>query len=155
MKEFKREMQEKDYNRSQKKKHVEENLNDLTLHSEEVYKEHLIQVKEYQEEKLKRQKEMCALEYRRHSESVNKSFNNYNSSLKERHNLELVTERNLQDLQRRLSLGFTRSQQRKEELRSHAADTLQNFHNVLEVHEKLEFEADSERLAKYLERRKK
>lgn len=40
MKEFKREMQEKDFNRSQKKKHVEENLNDLTLHSEEVYKEH-------------------------------------------------------------------------------------------------------------------
>ena len=42
LKEFRREMQEKDFNRSQKKKHVDENMNDLTRHSEEVYKEHLV-----------------------------------------------------------------------------------------------------------------
>ena len=82
-------------------------------------------------------------------------MNNYQQAIKERQQLELVTERNLSDLQRRLSLGWNRSQLRKEELRQHAAETLGNFHLVLENHEKLEMDMATERLSKFFERRNK
>ena len=58
-------------------------------------------------------------------------------------------------MQRRLSLGWNRSQLRKEELRQHAAETLGNFHLVLENHEKLEMDMATERLSKFFERRNK
>jgi hypothetical protein len=44
---------------------------------------------------------------------------------------------------------------RKEELRQHAAETLNNFGAVLENHEKIEMEMATERLAKFFERRNK
>lgn len=69
--------------------------------------------------------------------------------------LELVTEKNLSELQMRLNFGWTRSQQKKEELKQHAADTLHNFEHVLENHDKLELDAQTERLAKYCQRRQK
>lgn len=86
---------------------------------------------------------------------MNASLNNYRKALKDRQELEIVTERNLQEVQRRLSLGFARSQVHKEELRSHAAETLGKFSTVREHHEQIEFQTQSERLAKYLTRRDK
>jgi hypothetical protein len=121
-----------------KKKHVEDTLREQVDHSEETYHKHLEEVKAAQEEKLRKQKEWCEQEYKRHHESMSKSLNHYRQALKERQELEVVTERNLQEVQRRLSLGWARSQAYKEELRSHAAETLANFLGVREHHERIE-----------------
>lgn len=121
-------------------------MKDMIKRSEEEYLEHLEKVKQRKEEKEKRQREWCELEYKRHNENMNRSMNNYQQAIKERQQLELVTERHLGELERRLSLGWNRSQLRKEELRSHAAETLHNFHAVLENHEKIEQEMATERL---------
>ena len=83
-KELKKHLQEKDYTRLQKKKHVEDNQRDFIHQSEEVYHKHLQEVKESQEERLKKQREWCELEYKRHHESMNKSLNNYRKALKDR-----------------------------------------------------------------------
>ncbi|TNV72720.1 hypothetical protein FGO68_gene6356 [Halteria grandinella] len=155
LKEYKHILVEKDFKRQQKMKVVEDKMKDLIMRSEEEYLEHLEQVRQKQEERDKRQKEWCELEYKRHNESMNRSMNNYQQAIKERQQLELVTERNLQDLQRRLSIGWNRSQVRKEELRQHAAETLNNFHSVLENHEKIELEMATERLSKFFDRRNK
>ncbi len=40
---------------------------------------------------------------------------------------EVVTQRNLQELQARIEIGWTRSQIKKEEMKYHAQETLSNF----------------------------
>jgi len=154
-KELKKQLQEKEVNRHQKKKHVEDSLREHLEHSEEIYHKHLEDVKAGQEEKLRKQREWCEQEYKRHHESMSKSLNHYRQALKERQELEVVTERNLQEVNRRLSLGWARSQAFKEELRSHAAETLSNFRGVCEHHERIENDMQKERLAKFLTRRDK
>jgi hypothetical protein len=104
---------------------------------------------------MRKQKEWCEQEYRRHHESMSKSLNHYRQALKERQEIEVVTERNLQEVQRRLSLGWARSQAYKEELRSHAAETLSNFLGVRQQHETIENLAQKEKLEKFLTRRDK
>jgi hypothetical protein len=78
-----------------KRKFVEDTRMDMSRHSEELYKEHLKEVALKQEERAKKQKDSCELEYKRHNDSINKSMNNYRAALKERQELEIVTEKNL------------------------------------------------------------
>ncbi len=40
---------------------------------------------------------------------------------------EVVTQRNLQELQARIEIGWTRSQMKKEEMKYQAQETLSNF----------------------------
>jgi hypothetical protein len=95
LKEYKHILVEKDFKRQQKKKVVDDTYRELIKRSEENYLEHLEQVRTTKEDKEKRQREWCELEYKRHNENMNRSMNNYQQSLRERQQLELVTERNL------------------------------------------------------------
>jgi len=75
--------------------------------------------------------------------------------MKEQLEGEIVTQRNLIDLQRKINMGWTRSQIKKEELKNNALETLNNFNTVLAAHERIEHEEQSKKLQSYLERKKK
>ena len=123
--------------------------------SEETYKVELEQVKAMRLQKLRKQKEQSELEYRRHTESISKSHTNQQARLKEQLEVEVITDRNLEQLQQRLNGGWLRSQQKKDEMKLIATQTLINFDSVLTTHERRDADATNERLLKYLERRKK
>ena len=65
-KELKKALQEKDFTRLQKKKHVEDSVRDHVHQSEEEYHRHLEEVRAKQAERLRKQREQCETEYKQY-----------------------------------------------------------------------------------------
>lgn len=102
-------------------------INDHNRHGQELYYKHLDEVKSWNEQKMKRQREACEVSYRRHQENMAKSMGKQEAKYLEQVEAEVMTQRNLQELQARIEIGWTRSQMRKEEMKFHAQETLCNF----------------------------
>lgn len=60
--------------------------------------------------------------------------------------VEVTTQKNLIELEKRLNEGWNRSIIRKEEMKQHAQGTLQGFESVLKNHKYLEQLEENERL---------
>lgn len=138
-----------------KKQHIEDAELMSINQSEEIYKVELEQVKAMRLQKLKKQKEQSELEYRKNTESINKSHGNQQARLKEQMEGEVITDRNLEQLQKRLNSGWMRSQLKKDEMKLMATQTLLNFDTVITTHERRDADATTERLLKFLDRKKK
>lgn len=129
--------------RHSKLKSVQEAINDHNRHGQELYFKHLDEVKSWNEQKLKRQREACEISYRRHQENMAKSMGKQEAKYLQEVEAEAVTQRNLQELQAKIQIGWTRSQIRKEEMKHHAKETLSNFETVVANHMRLQEEEEN------------
>jgi hypothetical protein len=112
-------------------------------------------VKSWNEQKLKRQREACEVSYRRHQENMAKSMGKQEAKYLEQVEAEVQTQRNLQELQAKIEIGWTRSQMRKEEMKYHAQETLSNFETVIANHSRITEDEENQKLLEYLTRKKK
>lgn len=124
IKEQKRKIEIVEYKREQKKKQIEDQINMRYEESDEQYLKHLEEIKRKEEEKIKREKEWCEFEYRRYNEQFLKSINNYETFVKEKTKMDQETSKSLVNLEKRLNDGFSRSLQRKDQIRMSAQESL-------------------------------
>ena len=88
---------------------------------------------------IKKRKErlLCDIDFKRNNDHLNKSVTNYYSVVREKQPFDEITERNLHELESRINEGWHRSLMRKDELRTHAAETLNKLNIVRENHSKI------------------
>jgi hypothetical protein len=115
---------EKEHIREMKRKQVEERLKEVVMVGQEQYKEHLEEITKKHAEKERRMRENCEQEFKKHLEHIQKTQNNYIEAVRAKQQSEIITERNLEEHEKRVNLGWTRSQIRKLEMKQNAQSTL-------------------------------
>ena len=87
---------------------------------QEQYKEHLEEITKKRAEKERRMRENCEQEFKKHLENIQKTQNNYMEAVRAKQQSEIITERNLEEHERKVNLGWNRSQIKKLELKQNA-----------------------------------
>eukprot|EP00347_Sterkiella_histriomuscorum_P016968 403351162 len=153
MKEQKKKIEIIEYKREQKKKMIEDQVNITYEQSDQQYLLHLEEIKRKEEQRIKKEREQCEIEYRRYNEQFLKSINNYDTFVKEKAKIDLETSKSLVNLEKRLNEGYSRSLQRKDQIRMSAQESLVKLEEVHEFQKKHQQEAETERYMQFLERR--
>ena len=115
-----------------------------------MYKEHLKEVQTLKEIKQRKERLLCDIDFKRNNDHLNKSVTSYYSVVREKHSVDEITERNLNEVENRINEGWHRSLMKKDELRTHAAETLHKLSIVRENHSKIVAKTQNERLSNYI-----
>ena len=130
-------------------------MTEKAYYSQEQYEKQLEEVKNREEERAKRQKEVCEIEYRKFNKTYQKSSNNYETCLRDKRERDKRITMDLESVEKKINEGYSRSLQRKANIRMSATEALNKIEDVRLTQRKLQEEVENERLMKYLERRKK